>query len=309
MSEKTIVGNGDFRYEMDPNWAKLPEHIQFGYCHGAEVDAAGNVYIFHTNAPCAVKFDADGNYLDSWGSEFEGGAHGFYLHTEADGKQYFYITDTSRRLVAKLTLDGEKLLEIGAPDANGMYDEEKKFIPTDVAVAPNGDIYVADGYGQNWVHRFSASGAYIASYGGFGYEPGQFRCPHGISIDTRRGEPELYVADRANNRIQVLTLDGELKRIVDENMDLPCSFFIHGDLLIFPDLHSRITIFDKDDRFVMHLGEDQQAYKQEGWPNLAATYFRSNRFSSPHGVCADANGNLYVSEWTVNGRVTKLTKV
>lgn len=302
------VGNGAFRYEMDTNWAKLPEHIKFGYCHGVEVDAQGYVYIFHTNAPCVVKFDADGNYVDSFGAEFEGGAHGFYLHTEADG-QYFYVTDTSRGKVAKLTLQGEKVLEIGTPAEGGMYDEERKFIPTDVAVAPNGDIYIADGYGQNWVHRYTANGEYISSIGGTGEEPGKLRCPHGVSVDLRRGEPELYVADRSNNRIQVFSLEGELKRIIDENMDLPCSFFFHGEYMIFPDLHSRVTIFDGNDRFVMHLGEDQQAYKQKGWPNLPETYFRGNRFSSPHGVCADPAGNIYVAEWTINGRVTKLTKL
>ena len=120
------------------------------------------------------------------------------------------------------------MLEIGTPAESGLYDAERKFIPTDVAVAPNGDIYIADGYGQNWVHRYTAKGEYIASIGGFGHEPGKLRCPHGVSVDTRRGEPELYVADRANHRIQVFSLEGELRRIIDENMDLPCNFFFRG---------------------------------------------------------------------------------
>ncbi|HZG56094.1 hypothetical protein [Paenibacillus sp.] len=308
MGERALIGAGEYRYEMDSDWAKLPDSIRFGYCHGVEVDAEGFVYVFHTNAPCVVKFDADGRYVSSWGDEFAGGAHGFYLHTEADGSQYFYITDTARGLLVKTTLDGTTLLELGTPDLPDVYDAERKYVPTDAAVAPNGDIYVADGYGQSWIHRYRANGDYVGSFGGKGGEPGRFSCPHGISVDLRGGEPELYVADRGNHRIQVLTLDGEPKRIVDENMDMPCSFFIHGDLLIFPDLHSRVTLFDGDDRLITHLGEDQQAYKQQGWPNLPDTYFRNNRFSSPHGVCADAKGNLYVAEWTVNGRVTKLTK-
>ncbi|TLS52598.1 hypothetical protein FE782_08150 [Paenibacillus antri] len=303
-----IIGSGNHRYDMNPAWAQLPESIRFGYCHGIVTDSEDNVYVFHTNAPCVVKFDPEGRYLASWGDEYEGGAHGFYLHDEG-GEQYLYITDTARGSVVKTTLSGEKVLELGAPDLPNAYDAERKYVPTDVAVAPNGDIYVADGYGQNWVHRYRANGEYVGSFGGTGSEPGRFKCPHGISVDVRRGEPELYVADRGNHRIQVLTPDGEPIRIIDENMDMPCSFFFHGDEMIFPDLHSRVTIFDANDTFVTHLGEDQLAYKQQGWPNLPESYFRGNRFSSPHGVCADRSGNIYVAEWTVNGRVTKLTKM
>ncbi|WP_274361979.1 hypothetical protein [Paenibacillus thermotolerans] len=302
-----VIGSGSYVYEMNTEWAQVPSSVKLGYTHGIVVDAEDNVYVFHTNEQAVLKFDENGRFVSSWGDEFAGGAHGFYLHKEGD-QEFLYITDTARGLLVKATTGGEKALELGAPDLPDVYDEQRKYVPTDAAVAPNGDIYVTDGYGQNWIHRYRADGTYIGSFGGTGSEPGKLACPHGISFDVRRGEPELYVADRSNHRIQVFTPEGEHKRFIDENMDMPCSFYFHGDEMYFPDLHSRITIFDKEDRLITHLGEDQQAYKQQGWPNLPPAYFRGNRFSSPHGVCVDSKGNIYVAEWTVNGRITKLTK-
>ncbi|NGP46376.1 hypothetical protein G4V62_16005 [Bacillaceae bacterium SIJ1] len=300
------IESSDRTYEADPRWAKLPEGISFGYTHGVVVDEEDNVYVFHTNSPSVVKFNEKGEYLSSWGEQF-GEAHGFYLHKEADG-EYLYLTDVAKGNVMKTTLDGETVLELETPNLPEVYDEDHEYRPTDVAVAPNGDIYVADGYGQNYVHRYDANGHYMSSFGGLGSEPGQLACPHGISVNLRAEEPELYVADRSNHRIQVFTLDGEHKRFIEENMDMPCSFYFFDGEVYFPDLNSRVTVFDQHDRLVTHLGEDQQAYKQEGWPNLPESYFRDNRFSSPHGVCVDSKGNVYVAEWTVHGRVTKLTK-
>ncbi|MFD0713904.1 hypothetical protein [Paenibacillus sp. GCM10027626] len=301
------TGTTAYSFDVVENWPKWPDSVTAGYTHGVDKDAAGRIYVFHTGKPSVVIFDEEGHFLNAWGEQFEGGAHGFYLHSEG-GSEFIYLTDTSKGVVAKYTLDGQEVLTIGTPDLPDIYDEQRRFVPTDVAVGPNGDIYVADGYGQSYIHRYTASGEYISSWGGAGDAPGRMTCPHGISVNLRGEEPELYVADRGNNRIQVFTLDGEHKRFITQDMDMPCSFYFVGDELYFPDLHSRVTIFDKHDRLVAHLGEDQQAYKQEGWPNLPEQYFRADRFSSPHGVCADSEGNVYVAEWTVNGRVTKLTR-
>jgi DNA-binding beta-propeller fold protein YncE len=301
------VGSAFREYEVAIGWAKVPSSIQLGYTHGVEADSAGNVYVFHTNKPTVVKFDSDGNYLSSWGDEYEGGAHGFLLNEES-GEQFFYLTDTERGIVVKTTLDGEALLTIAMPELPNVYDAERRFVPTDVAVAPNGDIYVSDGYGQSYIHQYNAAGERIRSWGGAGSAPGKMNCPHGISVDLRGEEPELYVADRGNHRIQVFTMDGVHKRFIDENMDAPCSFYYYGDEVVFPDLNSRVTILDRNDKLIAHLGEDQQAYKQQGWPNLPLEYFRDNRFSSPHGVCVDSKGNIFVAEWTQYGRITKLVR-
>lgn len=306
-NEKVIVGNGTHVYEVEVGWAKVPAQVALGYTHGIVVDANDNVYVFHTGKPSIIKFDSSGNYLTSFGEEFEGSAHGFYLHEE-DGVEYLYVTDHTRAIMVKMTTSGQHVLTLGVPDLPEVYDEERKYRPTDVCVAPNGDIYVTDGYGQHYIHQYDAEGTYIRSWGGTGSEKGQMKCPHGISVDLRHSEPELYVADRGNFRIQVFTLDGQHKRFIDENMDMPCNFYYDGDEVVFPDLHSRITIFDKNDRLITHLGEDQQAYKQQGWPNLSLDYFQANKFSSPHGVCVDSQHNIYVAEWTQYGRITKLVR-
>lgn len=303
-----LMGNDVRQYEVISAWATLPEDMSFGYTHGVEMDSNRRIYIFHTGTPSVAVFNEDGEYITSWGEQFEGGAHGFYLHRKEDGSEQFYVTDTERGLVVKTTLEGEHLLEIGTPDLPEIYNEEKKFIPTDVAVAANGDLYIADGYGQSYVHQYDSQGGYIRSWGGEGTEAGQLTCPHGISVNVRGGEEELYVADRGNNRIQVFTMDGQHKRFITDDMKMPCNFYFYGDEIVFPDLLSRVSIFDRDDRLIVHLGDDPEASRQEGWPNLPKSYYRDDRFSSPHGVCVDPEGNLYVVEWIEDGRVTKLIR-
>lgn len=308
MSEMLLVGNRTHLYGVAQGWGQLPNHISYGYTHGVCVDAHDNVYVFNTSKDAVIVFDRDGHFLKSWGSQFEGGAHGFYLHRDDDGQEFFYMTDVERGLMVKTTLDGEVLLEVGAPDRLDLYDAERRYIPTDVCVAPNGDIYVADGYGQSHIHQYDAEGNYIRTFGGKGSGPGRVTEPHGISINLRGAEPEVYVADRRNHRIQAFTLDGEHKYFVDHDLDLPCSFYFYGDEIYIPDLNSRVTILDKDNRLITHIGEDQQAYKQDGWPNLAKSYYRPDKFSSPHGVCVDSRGDVYVVEWISDGRVTKLIR-
>ncbi|WP_240419763.1 hypothetical protein [Paenibacillus periandrae] len=303
-----VIGCASHAYVIAEEWGKLPANMAYGYTHGVCVDSQDNVYVHHTGKDPVIVFDRDGRFLTSWGKEFEGGAHGFYLHQDQDGKEYLYFTDRLRALLVKTTTDGTLIWEQGQPDRPDLYDASRRYVPTDVCVAPNGDIYVADGYGQYYIHQYNAEGSYIRSWGGRGSEPGQLLEPHGISVNLRGKEPELYVADRRNHRIQVFTLEGQHKRFMEHNLDLPCSFYFFGDEVYIPDLDSRVTILDKNDRLITHLGEDQQAYKQQGWPNLPKAYLRPDKFSSPHGVCVDSRGDVYVVEWTAQGRLTKLIR-
>ncbi|MDF2718563.1 MAG: hypothetical protein K0R28_5488 [Paenibacillus sp.] len=298
------------QFEAVEGWGRLPEGSAFGFTHGIVADENDRIYVLHSKEPNVIVFDRDGQFLTSWQVEGIGeGAHGFYLHREQN-TEYLYISDCKNGTVVKTSLQGDVVLRLSKPDLPDVYGDGKLYRPTDMAVAPNGDIYVADGYGQNWIHHYTASGEWLRSWGGTGSEPGQLKCPHGISVKTTTGgEPELYVADRGNYRIQVFTLDGTHKRFLDHDMDRPCSFYFHDGLMYFPDLNSRVTIFDENDRMLTHLGEDQQAYKQTGWPNLPKSYFRTGRFSSPHGLCVDSQGSVYVAEWISDGRLTKLQRV
>jgi len=296
------------RFELQAGWAKWPTDVVPGYTHGIVVDAQDNVYVFNTSKDAVTVFDREGHFLHAWGSDFAAGAHGLFLSREQDG-EYLFLTDTARRMVYKTTLSGDLLLSLGAPDLPSVYHTLEDYCPTDVAVAPNGDFYVVDGYGQSYVHQYSAAGHYIRSWGGKGAAAGQLDCPHGAWVDTRQSEPLLYVADRGNHRIQVFTLDGQHVRFISDNLDQPCCFYAFDGDLYIPDLHSRVTILDSQDRLVTHLGEDATAWHKEGWPNLSPSERVPDKFISPHAVCVDSHGDLYVAEWVSDGRVTKWARM
>lgn len=302
------LGTGSHQYEWVENWAKIPEGMILGYTHGVVEDAQGRIYIHNASQNAIVVFDADGNFLSSWGEAFAAGAHGLFLNKEADG-EYLYLSTTNQNIVVKTTLDGQEVLRITTPDLPEIYDAEKKFVPTETTVGPNGDIYIADGYGQPWVHRYSAQGAYISSFGGRGADLGQLNNPHGIMLDTRGSEPLLLVSDRGNHRLQYFTLDGEAVKITEGMLDLPCTSDQYGDEIYIPDLHSRLTILDKDDRLVTHLGERERGWEIPGWPNIDHALRQVGNFTSPHDLHVDGSGNIYVAEWINDGRITKLARV
>lgn len=301
------IGNLTHQYEIDEGWGELPEGVEYGYTHGVVVDSEDHVYVHNQSKDAVIVFDRDGRFLTSWGEDFAGGAHGMYLNREDDG-EYLYLTDLARHTVVKLTLGGKVIFTLETPDLPEVYDSVEKYLPTDVAVAPNGDIFVCDGYGQSWVHRYNAGGEWIGSWGGRGSEPGKMACPHGIFIDTRGPQPTVYVADRENHRIQVFTQDGEHLRFITADIDFPCGFYPFQNELYIPDLHSRLTILDENDQLITHLGEDPEAWQKEGWPNRPISERQIDKFISPHAACVDSHGDIYVVEWVSDGRLTKLIR-
>ena len=143
------------------------------------------------------------------------------------------------------------------PPEAGVYQKLEQFNPTNVAFAPDGGFYVADGYGSNYIHQYDKDAKWVRTWGGAGTEEGKMHTPHGIWLDNRPGrEPALIVADRANARLQYFTLDGKFMSIVND-VSFPAHFDIRGTELLVPDLHARVTIFDKDNNVIAHLGYDQ----------------------------------------------------
>ena len=306
-----VVGSGEHTYEAIHDWGELPADIAYGNTHGVAEDAQGRIYIKHTvhassrKADAVVVFDADGKFIKSWGAEFKGGAHGMHLAREG-GKEYFYLCDTARRKLVKTTLDGEVVWERGCPDETGGYKGENEYIPTNVAIAPDGTVFVADGYGRNYIHIYRPDGTYVRTFGGSGKAPGHMRTPHGLMVDTRGTEPLLVVADRSNARLQYFTLEGKHVKFVTEELREPCHFHQRGDLLLIPDLKSRVTLFDRNNKLVAHLG-DGGDYK--GVRDKAREAFTPGKFVAPHSAIFDSHGNIFVVEWVEVGRVTKLRKV
>lgn len=294
-------------YDAIDNWARIPEHVKLGTTHGVTEDTQGRIIVHHTGTPAVLFFDKQGNYLTGWGEHYGDGPHGMRLVCEG-GREFLYLSLTSQHVVVKTDLEGNELLRLNCPDRPDIYAGPDEFVPTETAVASTGDIYVADGYGKSWIHRFATDGSYKGSFGGQGKEPGQLDCPHGIQIDTRSGVERLLVADRANVRLQYFTLEGELDGIVDQNLRYPCTAMPWRDELYIPDLFSRLTILDRNDQLITHLGDRPDCWKQEGWPNLPPEEWINGKFSSPHDLHVDAEGNIYVAEWIANG-TGKLTKL
>jgi hypothetical protein len=287
-----VIGSGHYRYELVKGWGELPEGMKYGWGVGIVADSKDRIYV-HSRSPQAVAvFDRKGKLLKTWGAEFAGTGHGLY-HRQEGRDEFLFFSDHPRNLVVKTDLDGKVLMRIGDVKEENSTSIKFKFNqPTDLAIAPNGDLYVTEGYGGNQVHVFTARGGYKKTLGAPGAGPNQFNCPHGIWVDYRKEEPELYVADRTNHRVQVFTLEGNLKRILTGDVRLPCCFYEFKGKMYIPDLDSRVTVLDEHDKAIAQLGDGKEVKNDAN-------------FIAPHALTLDSKGDLYVIEWLDYARVRK----
>jgi hypothetical protein len=270
-------------------------------------------------------FDRDGQLLGSWESgltEIHGmaldGDHLWVadpaLKAVLDGEGgYKADTPGAHGLVVCFDLDGRRVQELPLP-GHPVYADHR-YQPTAVVVADDGGIWVADGYGQSLVHRFSPDGTLDFTLTGE-EGVGRFDCPHGLFIDHRSEQPRLYVADRTNARLQVFDLSGSFLHHVTDGLNSPSAMVTYDSHLIVAELQARLAVFDVNDRFVEHVGEDESAATRPGWPNAIADDgsvmrppgLQPGKFNSPHGLAVDARGDLYVAEWLVGGRMVRLQR-
>jgi DNA-binding beta-propeller fold protein YncE len=313
-----IVGEGDYQYEVQHGWGELPDHIIWGETHGVAVDAEGLVYLKHrSHAPepmdAIAVFDPDGKFVRSFGKEYHEGGHGIDVRKEGN-EEFLYLSDTKHGIVAKTTLKGEVLWRQGVPKDSGVYTPGKRYSPTNLAFGPDGNsVYVGDGYGSHYIHLYDKDGNYKKTFGGTGSEPGKMKTPHGIWLDDRPGrEPSLVVADRANGRMQYFSLDGKHLSFI-EDVSFPADIDIQGEIMLVPDLHARITLFDKDNKVLTHLGYDAKWTEQVLANGLKlrrdSSKYRAGKFVHPHDACFDKAGNIFVAEWVPKGRISFLKKV
>ncbi len=311
-----IYGKDAHTYEVVENWAKRPDSKPWGDTHMVQEVADGRIFVHHTGPESVHVFDADGTFIEAWGADMTGAAHGMDLRKEGN-EEFLYFAPTGQHRVVKTNLKGEKVLELGVPtdakNAKGepCYPDPNRYVPTFIAFAPgdNGDFYVADGYGNSYVHRYNIKGEYQSTFGGKGKADGELDCPHGIICDTRdEKNPTILVADRSNHRLQWFTLDGKHIKTVAEELRDPCHFDQMGTDILIPDLSGRVTIFDKDNKLITHLGDNPDPAKRRnhGVPKDQLT---PGDFVTPHGAIWDKAGNIYVAEWLPYGRVTKLRRV
>jgi len=328
--EPLILGTGDHRYQCIHDWLTPPAPaastsptLAFGDTHGLAQDAAGLIYVAHTVHPSSTKphavavFAPDGSFQTAWGDALRGGAHGLDLRAER-GTEFLYHCDTNRRLVVKTDLKGETVWQAEWPKDSGEYDAKEKYCPTNVAFLPDppgsadaapADLLVGDGYGSSFIHRYSADGRYLRTIIGPGKEPGQVNCPHGLWIDSRSGSPRLAVADRGNRRIQFFSLDGTHLGFATDGIRMPCHFKTRGDLLLVPDLESVVTLLDKDNKPVVHLGDGARDGKPSPLRGAPRADFIPGKFIHPHTAIFLHSGDILVAEWVPIGRVTLLKRV
>jgi hypothetical protein len=311
-TKRPVIGSGEYTYEVYHDWGELPSSIKYGNTHGVCQDSQGDIYIHHTvhatshSSDAMVVFDAKGKFIRSWGAEYRKGAHGLHIRKEGS-TEFLYLCDINRRIVTKTTLNGEVVFTLGYPEQAAPYSKAKiRYIPTNLAVAPNGDLYVADGYGSSYVNQYDGKGQYIRTFGGLGSEAGQLNNPHGIWMDTRGPEPILTVADRRNYRLQTFTLDGTHKGFVP-GLRYPSHFHQRGELMVIPELEARVSILNGKNQIIAHFGQGPDNFREIRV--MGRESFVPGQFVAPHSACFDHEGNIFVVEWVEVGRVTKLRKI
>lgn len=331
------INIGSNRYEWIENWAHLTadQIAAHGWAHpGLTVTEAGDVVTCHPGIPEILFFNRDGGLFRAWSLNLIE-AHGVTAVREGQA-DYLWIADNGHKPspehgyrdpaivgpghALKTDLMGTVMLELPVPPLE-VY-REGDFRPTSIAVLDerlggDGSVWVADGYGQSLVHCYDQSGNHLKSLSGEEGKAGRFSTPHAIFIDTRKSEPELYISDRVNSRVQVYDLDGHFKRAFgSEFLMRPGGFAPFGEWLVIGDLFARLTVVDGDDRFVTHIGANDAITERDGWPNqilsngeTGAPQFEPGKFNSPHAVASDRAGNLYVAEWVIGGRMIQLRKM
>jgi hypothetical protein len=312
--DNPILGEGEHKYECLHDWLQPPEGLMWGDTHGLAQDAQGRIFVAHTvhgqstKAQAVVTYDESGKFLSAWGDAFRGGAHGLDLRAEGD-KEFLYHCDTRRHLIVKTDLAGEVVWQQGYPDQAGVYESSEKFVPTNIAFLPGekgmGDFVVGDGYGSSYVHRYTRDGTWVKTLIKPGSEAGKVSCPHGLWVDERTGTPRLAVADRGNRRIQYFSLEGEHQGFVTEGVRMPCHFKFKGDIMLVPDLESVVTLLDKNDKVIVHLGDGHPS-KLRGEPREK---FIPGKFIHPHTAIFLRSGDILVAEWVPVGRITLLRKI
>jgi hypothetical protein len=304
-----LAERSELKYELVPGWEQLPAGWTHGDVAGVATDAQDRVFVFNRSEHPVIIYDRDGRFLGSWGEGLFTRPHGITIHGDV-----VYCADDTDHTVRALTLDGTVLWTLGnlnQPSDTGYSPAGPANLtsitrgggpfnrPTRLAVAPGGDLYVSDGYGNARVHRFSADGRLIQSWGEPGGEPGHFNLPHSVWVHT---DGRVFVCDRENDRVQIFSPEGELLTIWT-NVTRP------GDLLI--DAQGNVILgemaWDVTEPHMTGLPTTENRTAQISIRTLdgalvswfgGADPCGDGNFASPHGMCLDSRGDLYVGEVT-----------
>jgi len=290
------------------------------------VDAANNLYVIHEGRadlkdhPSIFVFDAEGQFIRAFGSQYQGGGHGIEVRREGHEEFLYVCAYQQVKSFAKLTLKGEVVWSKRAPMDSGVYAEDEaknpqkiwgrdRFMPTNFAFLDDGGFLLADGYGSFYIHRYDKNGEWKSCFGGPGKGEGKFATPHGIWIDRRPGRKEqVVICDRAHHTLQYLTLDGKHVETLT-GYGLPANVDTWKNLMLVPELHARVTLLDTNNKVVAQLGADVERIKTVKGVRNNPKQWKDGRFVHPHDACFGTNGDIFVAEWVATGRITRLKKL
>jgi hypothetical protein len=306
-----VTGNGEWRYKKNSGWGRLPAGQEFGGTHGAiATDKTGNIYVSTQSKTGIVVYDKHGKFMKTIAHDFPEVHSIFY--SEENGTEYFFITvqhgtPEENWLFVKIKIDGTPVLKITAPKEAGFVNANDWRITSAIA-GPDGDIWIANGYGDSRLFRFDSKGNFKKSYAGKGSTDGMFLCNHGLALDIRYEQPLMLVCDRENRRLVHLDFDGQFVRNATLHLRRPCQVSFWSDYALISELEGRATILDKDNVPVAFLGDNPDK-KQWAKYDLAPDAITAGSFSAPHGAFWDSSGDVYISDWNKAGRVMKLQRL
>jgi peptidylamidoglycolate lyase len=301
-----IIGHNGFKYRVNANWGiPQPGTYPVNDCHEMVMAKNGLLYLLTNETQNNILvYNKDGKVVNSGGTTYPG-AHGLTLSNEG-GEEFLYITDTKRHQVIKTTLSGKELMVLDFPKEIPLYTSADEYKPTETAIAPNGDIYVTDGYGHQFVIQYDSKGNYIRHWGGRGDDPDQFDCVHGVAIDYRKAKPTLLLTSRNHNALKRFTMDGQYLDVINLPGSFICRPVISGNNVYGAVFRSErndnfgsgyVTIIDENDRVVSTPGGTEPVYIDG---ILQPQKKADDTFIHPHDVCVDGDENLYIPQWKSN---------
>lgn len=303
------MGCGLMTFDTVPGWGLRPDgQSALGPTHGAVViDKAGNIYV-SANKGVGV-FSPDGKVIQEYLGDKYSNIHDMEIREEG-GDEFIYGARNNNAEGIKFNAhSGEIVLKLPFPQESGL--NLKQFNPTAITVAPNGDIFLSDGYASNHIFKFDKSGKYLMHFGSKGNDVKQFNTAHGMTLDTRYNPPRLLICDRNHQpkgRLLHYDLDGNFVAEVVTGLGMPTSAAVQGDYVSVPDLQGRLVILDKTNTIIAVLGHNPDPSKGGNF-NIPQNQWIEGVFSGTHGSYWDKDGNLYVQDWNIAGRIMKLVRV
>lgn len=308
--EEEIIGHGKFRYRVHKNWGNLdPAKTPVKNCHEMVMDKKGRlIMVTDEMKNNIIIYDRSGKLITTWGNDFPGG-HGLTLFDEG-GEEVLFICDPNTGRVVKTTLDGKQIMELPNPKTINVYESTQNYLPTETAIGPNGDIYVADGYGSQYILQFSPKGEFIRKFGGPGNEDANFSTAHGVCIDARdKNNITLICTSRGHNSFKRFTLDGKYLSTLFLPGAFVCRAVMDDENIYAGVCWSRlryleqtnnsgfVTILDGKDKVISNPGGTAPVYKKG---ELQLMLQDKPVFNHCHDVCIDNDKNIYVCQWNAN---------